>query len=319
MLLPLLHVLSSSRDGSGFSSDGVLDASDLYETYPITYLNASSLELLDEIGSGRFSWVHRARLPDGRVIAAKRLKPAESWRLKREVKFLEMLRGCPHVLEFIGVYGDELDPIIATELAPHDTAARVALSDVRWAMRCLLGALNATHARRAFHRDVKWANVLMSFRERSFRLIDWGLAELVIPGRPLGPRTGTKCYKAPELLLGWRDYGPPVDVWAAGVSMANLMFGRHCFFAAGNDRGVLTRHAQLFGHARIAKIARQIGYEGHVPFYLKRSFLEFALPDTRALFTSDAIDLLERLLTPEVRDRITAGEALLHPFFRARG
>jgi hypothetical protein len=69
----------------------------------------------------------------------------------------------------------------------------------------------------------------------------------------------------------------------------------------------------------MAKIARQIGYNGKVPGYLKRSFLEFALPNTRTLFTRDSLDLLEKLLMPEVKDRISAGEALLHPFFGADG
>jgi serine/threonine protein kinase len=48
---------------------------------------------------------------------------------------------------------------------------------------------------------------------------------------------------------------------------------------------------------------------------LKRSFLEFALPPS----SRQTLDLLEKLLTPEVRDRISAGEALLHPFLGPRG
>jgi casein kinase II subunit alpha len=315
MLLSLFFLMASKARSDVEPEAHSLDSSDIYDSYELTYLNESDLEILNEIGRGRFSQVYRARLPDGRIVAAKYLKPTESWRLKREVKFMELLRGSPNVIDFIGLYGDDRSPILVTELGVSDRRTLVSLPELKWAMHALFSALNATHSRNVFHRDIKWQNLLVSFGERRLRLIDWGLAEHVIPGRKLPSRVGTTCYKAPELLLGFKFYGPEVDIWAAGVTMADLMFGCPTFFPAVDDDEVLTRHTQVFGDARLSRIAGEYEWRGTLGYHPGNSFVEFALPHTRALFTHESLDLLGKLLVPEREQRITANDVLEHPFF----
>jgi serine/threonine protein kinase len=313
VLLSFIPVGSTS-DSNPVSSSSVRHR--IHDAYNLTYLNETDLELLDEIGGGRFAQVYRARLSNGRIVAAKRLKPLESWRLKREVKAMSLLQGVPNVVEFIGLYGDDFSPVIVTEFAPSEPFGFVVLEELRWAVYSVLAALNGTHSLGLFHRDVKWQNMLVSFRKRSLKLVDWGLAEPILPPRKLPYRVGTTSYKAPELLMGVRYYGAEVDVWAAGVAMAELMFGCPTFFPAADDEEVLARQTRVFGNERMGALARGYECDVHLPFHREAGFVEFALPHTRHLFTRESLDLLGRLLTPEREARATAAEALAHEFFR---
>jgi serine/threonine protein kinase len=319
MLLTLLHFSHASLDTSSSSESRQLTGSDLHGSYPITYRDISGLTMLNEIGHGRFSRVRRATLPDGAAVAAKCLLPGQSWRLKREVRFLELVRdrGVPNVVNLIGVYGNERAPIIVTELAYRDDAVLISLDDLKWVMRSLLSTLNETHRLNVFHRDIKWQNLLVSFKNRSLTVIDWGLAEWIMPNRTLSSFVGTKGYKAPELLLGVKQYGPEIDIWATGVVMANLMFGCARFFSGGSEEAVLRKQVLLFGWQRISKLADKYGYKKRIQRVAQRTALEYALPHTRQLITRGALDFLRELLMPERGQRITAAEALVHSFLRS--
>ena len=131
-------------------------------------------------------------MPDKSIAAAKKLVPTDEWRVKKEVKIMEQLKGQPHIIPLLGVYGDEYDPIIVTDYLPSDSQSVPSYQDFKWVMKALLQALNATHYNNIFHRDVKWQNMLVSFKDHKLFLIDWGLADYVIKGRSYSPRTGTK-------------------------------------------------------------------------------------------------------------------------------
>jgi serine/threonine protein kinase len=98
--------------------------------------------LFAEIGHGRFSQVYRAQLSNGTTAAAKRLRPTDLWHVQREVHFLQLLQGIPHVIELIGVYGTDQQPAIVTAFASRDNMTLITLKDLQWVMRCLLTALN---------------------------------------------------------------------------------------------------------------------------------------------------------------------------------
>lgn len=314
LIFLICAVFSSSSEEHGSSSDLVLDSEELHNDYVIEYKDENDIEMVKEIGHGRFSNVFHAKI-NGEDVAAKRLKPVESWRIKREIRFMEMLRDEPNVVKLHGVYGDELGPVIVTELAKTDSNTIISYGDLQWTMKEILRALNGTHYHHVFHRDIKWQNMLVSFQERKLRIIDWGLAEYVIQGHEYTPCVGTKSYKSPELLLEYRNYGTGVDIWAAGVVFANLMFGCPSFFAGADNAAVLARHVRLFGTRRMMKLARGLGYKKSLTHASGQSFLEYALPHTRHLITRPSLDLLQKMLTPEPDYRISAADALDHPFF----
>ena len=316
MVISVWVWLACCQQSDFSTSSNNIRASEIHSHYDIEYLNESQIELGTRLGHGRFSNVYEGVLNGSIPVAAKVLKPIEKWRLQREIEFMEMLQGEPNVIKLFGVYGDEFSPVIVTERIKQSNRTVLSYEELRWVMRELLRTLNGTHYHNVFHRDVKWQNMLVSFEERKMRLIDWGLAEYVVLDQEYSPSVGTKSYKAPELLMEWRHYGPGVDIWAAGIVMANLMYGCPSFFSAAENEGVLVRQTKLFGKNRMMKLARRYKYKRPLAYTTTQSLLEYALPHTRHLFTHESLDFLQLLLVPEPEDRASAAEALLHPFVR---
>lgn len=286
-----------------------------YNEYLIKYLDNSELQYLDEIGSGSFSKVYKGMMPDGSLVAIKRLIPTSEWRIKKEIQILEKLAECPHILPLKGIYGDEFHPEIVTEYMEGEKNAIPTYQDMKWLMKSLFKALNATHYNDIFHRDIKWQNLIVSFKDHKMLVIDWGLAETLVKCRPYSPKTGTKSYKAPELLLSYKYYNEKVDIWAAGCIMANLMFGMPSFFNGHDNEDVLYRHVKFYGKLRMKRLAERYGKKIKLPQFNRESFIEYALPHTRHLITQESFEFLSSLLVPEPEFRPDAAIALASPFF----
>jgi serine/threonine protein kinase len=175
------------------------------------------------------------------------------------------------------------------------------------------------------------------------KIIDFSLARPVAAAGAGGggntPSCSVATYAAPELCAGLEEYGPPVDVWAAGVVMAELLVGGPFFTEQFSDIGQLHEIGRVLGGPRPGPAAapaagcvlRQArapatatapssvgaaesaagppgGEGGGVRAQLRAK--QVGVPD------EEAASLLEQLLCVDPADRPTAAQALRHPFFR---
>jgi len=113
--------------------------------------------------------------------------------------------------------------------------------------RQILRAVHAAHARCVMHRDLKPQNVLVDRARGVVKVADFGLARgFLPPHKPYTDRVVTLWYRAPELLLGARSYGPAVDVWSVGCIVAEML-SREPLFRAESEVGMLHQIFQALG------------------------------------------------------------------------
>jgi cell division cycle 2-like protein len=172
------------------------------------------------------------------------------------------------------------------------------------------------------HRDIKTSNMLVSAHGVTC-LCDFGLARMY--GEPLKPYTHmvvTLWYRAPELLLGCDTYGPAIDVWSLGCVFAELLTLKPLLPGRG-ELDQIDRIFKLFGTPTEASWpgVSQLPHMRKVQFKpqpfnrLRDRFKRGASFTSETALSDKGLDLLGRMLTLNPEERITAKEAMEHPYF----
>ena len=105
---------------------------------------------------------------------------------------------------------------------------KIWFSRINWICSLLFSLFSAFVACQCIHRDVKPENILLT-RDCIVKLCDFGFARSLVAGQQLTDYVATRWYRAPELLVGDTNYGQPVDIWAIGCVLAELIKGQTCF------------------------------------------------------------------------------------------
>lgn len=292
-----------------------------------TFGQIERYKLIKLIGSGRYSEVFLALQDDSKNCAVKVLKPVNNDRVRRELKILKEVQGQKNILNLLDIVIDRRYgiPSMVTEYVKNttwrDLFTSFDMDDIRFYVYRLLQALSHTHKNGVMHRDVKPLNILCKNPRENLVLADWGLAEFYHPLQKYSTHVCTKYYKSPELLVGFQTYDYSIDMWSVGVLLLEALTLKIHIFDADDNEYMIDSIAELMGsydifawatkyRIRISKAKRE-----RIKHFQKVSF-ESLFPKSRAKFKDPiAIDLVKNLLVIDHKKRLTADEALEHPFF----
>ncbi|KAF8901967.1 kinase-like domain-containing protein [Mucidula mucida] len=297
------------------------------------FLVGSSYQCLDIIGEGAYGVVASAlHLASGRKVAIKRITPFDHsmfcLRTLREIKLLrhfnheniisilDILRP-PSLKEFTEVY--LVQELMETDL--HRVIRTQELSDdhCQYFIYQTLRALKALHSADVLHRDLKPSNLLLN-ANCDLKLCDFGLARSARPPPNVDDSStfmteyvATRWYRAPEVMLTFKEYTRAIDMWSVGCVLAEMLSGKPLF--PGRDyHHQLSIILDILGTPSIDDFyaissSRSREYIRALPFRKKKSFASL-FPKANPL----AIDLMEKCLTFSPKRRIEVGEALRHPY-----
>ena len=285
------------------------------------------LEKNGTVGEGTYGVVYKAKdRQSGDFVALKRIRlevedegiPSTTL---REISVLRQLKH-PNIVELSDVIQSEGRLYLVFEFVDKDLKKYMdSLGDAQMAPNViknftwqLIKALEFCHVRGVMHRDLKPQNVLVS-REGRLKLADFGLARAFVPPiRPFTHEVVTLWYRPPEILLGCKTYALPVDMWAIGAMMYEMVCKRPMF---PGDSEV----DELFKIFRVVGTPNEDVWPGvtslqdwNEAFPVWPALNIAKLP---MLATADhaAIDMIEGFLPLDPKKRLSAGEALKHEYF----
>ncbi|XP_059407162.1 calcium/calmodulin-dependent protein kinase (CaM kinase) II beta 1 isoform X34 [Carassius carassius] len=257
-------------------------------------------QLYEELGKGAFSVVRRCvKLSTGqeyaaKIINTKKLSARDHQKLEREARICRLLKH-PNIVRLHDSISEEgfhyllFDLVTGGELF-EDIVAREYYSeaDASHCIHQILDSVHHIHQHDIVHRDLKPENLLLASKckNAAVKLADFGLAiEVQGDQQAWFGFAGTPGYLSPEVLRK-EAYGKPVDIWACGVILYILLVGYPPFWDEDQH-----------------KLYQQI----------KAGAYDFPSPEWDTV-TPEAKNLINQMLTINPSKRITAQEALKHPW-----
>ncbi|XP_045882427.1 calcium/calmodulin-dependent protein kinase type II subunit gamma isoform X7 [Meles meles] len=257
-------------------------------------------QLFEELGKGAFSVVRRCVKKTStqeyaaKIINTKKLSARDHQKLEREARICRLLKH-PNIVRLHDSISEEgfhylvFDLVTGGELF-EDIVAREYYSeaDASHCIHQILESVNHIHQHDIVHRDLKPENLLLASKCKgaAVKLADFGLA-IEVQGEQQAwfGFAGTPGYLSPEVLR--KDpYGKPVDIWACGVILYILLVGYPPFWDEDQH-----------------KLYQQI----------KAGAYDFPSPEWDTV-TPEAKNLINQMLTINPAKRITADQALKHPW-----
>ena len=285
-------------------------------------------DVVRKVGRGKYSEVFEGcHTPTGSKCVIKILKPVKKKKIRREVAILRCLAGGPNIISLRDTVRDPASRTPSLIFEHVDNTDFKVLyptlsdADVRYYIFELLKALDFCHSQGVMHRDVKPHNVMIDHAARKLRLIDWGLAEFYHPGKEYNVRVASRYFKGPELLVDLQDYDYALDLWSLGAMFAGLIFRREPFFYGHDNYDQLVKIARVLGTEDLEAYLEKYGIEldpqleALVGTHARKPFSRFVTPETAHLANPEAISFLEGLLKYDHAERLTAAEAMAHPYF----
>ncbi|XP_050573659.1 calcium/calmodulin-dependent protein kinase type II alpha chain isoform X15 [Bombus affinis] len=265
---------------------------------------SDNYDLKEELGKGAFSVVRRCVQKStgyefaAKIINTKKLTARDFQKLEREARICRKLQH-PNIVRLHDSIQEENHHYLVFDLVTggelfEDIVAREFYSeaDASHCIQQILESVHHCHHNGVVHRDLKPENLLLASKAKgaAVKLADFGLAiEVQGEAQAWFGFAGTPGYLSPEVLKK-EPYGKPVDIWACGVILYILLVGYPPFWDEDQHR----LYAQI-----------------------KAGSYDYPSPEWDTV-TPEAKNLINQMLTVNPSKRITASEALKHPWICQR-
>jgi calcium-dependent protein kinase len=256
----------------------------------------------DELGQGGFAVVNKAlHIPTGQTRAVKTIHKAgltyEQIDPKYQLREFNVLRSLdhPNILRCYEIFEDSSRYYIVTEMCSggelFDTIVKhQMLTEAQAAkvMHQLLSCVAYCHSKQVIHRDLKPENILLEDSEDSFnvKIADFGSTAFIDLNRRISGNFGSAYYVAPEVIEG-RSYDERCDLWSCGIILFIMLTGRPPY--QGSSEIMILEN-------------------------MRRKPFDPASYTFDSSVSSEAKDLMTKLLRIDFRERISAAEAVSHPW-----
>ena len=257
---------------------------------------------LNLIGEGSSSQIYRVRneITDSiqamKVISKTDCLMKDKKEILTEISILKKIDH-PNILKLFEFYSNNENYSIIIELCSggelyKEIVERGPFDEkyTSYVMYQIFSAVNYCHKMNIIHRDIKPENIMITNREKNgclqVKLIDFGTAKIFEKGHQENKYVGSSYYMAPEIIK--RKYDEKCDLWSIGVIMYILLTGRPPF--DGNDDDEI-----------LENVKKGVFDKSSYPY---------------PLLSSQSKDLIDKLLQYDPKKRISADQAIEHPWFK---
>jgi cyclin-dependent kinase len=281
-------------------------------------------EKLEKCGEGTYGVVYKAQDASGEIYALKTIRlESEDEGIPstaiREIALLKELQH-PNIVKLCDVIHTERKLTLVFEYLDQDLKKLLDTCDgglepamTKSYLLQLLNGIAYCHQHRVLHRDLKPQNLLIN-KDGKLKLADFGLARAFgIPVRSYTHEVVTLWYRAPDVLMGSRNYSTPVDIWSIGCIFAEIVNGRP-IFPGNTDTDQLQKIFKVLG------TPNEVSWPtiAELPDW-KTDFASFEPQPWRSIvppLEASGVDLLSEMLQHCPEKRVTGRVAMEHDYFQ---
>lgn len=288
---------------------------------------------IEKIGEGTYGVVYKAEdIMSGGFVAMKkiRLEQEDEGVPSTAIREIALLKGFEHqnVVKLVDVVHATQKLYLVFEYLDQDLKrymdnlrrnrkpgcpGKMTIEKAKSFLYQLCAGVAYCHEQGVLHRDLKPQNLLLDASGEQLKLADFGLARtFVSPSRAYTHEVVTLWYRAPEILLGAKHYKTHVDIWSIGCIFAEMATGTP-LFPGDSEIDQLFRIFRTLGTPddnTWPRVSELPDYRPTFPKW-KARLLSSIIPG----INEEGVKLVQSMLTYEPEQRISATQALRHPYF----